>query len=471
MLKSSAFCDSVQLSTGRLVIAGVTSGVGKTTISLAIMHGLRKSGFKVQPFKVGPDFIDPSYHSVVCGRSSHNLDPWLMRESGVRETFDESVDGSDIAIIEGVMGIYDGVSGRNDYASTAHVARLLRAPVILVIDASKAARSLAAVAYGIIKFDPRLKIAGIIINNVGSDKHESFIREAFAQKIRTPIVGLVRREASIRLEERHLGLVPAVEVSRGKRFDISRIASRVADQLDLGSIRAIAKQSSRGPKKAGNARRNNRQGVTKIAVALDQSFNFYYPENLELLRRNGAVLSFFSPVTDKRPPSDIDGMMIGGGFPEVLADKLEENRQMADVISRQVNDGMPLYAECGGLMYLTRSIRGYGSDGRGFRMAGVIDADTVMTKKLTLNYTLAESAPSAIGAGRLRGHEFHYSALENVSNDSRFAYTMLKGKGATGLKDGFLAQNCLASYMHLHFAGKPSAARQFVKFCASYSRR
>jgi cobyrinic acid a,c-diamide synthase len=450
----------------RIVIAGVTSGVGKTTISTAVMHALRRRGLKVQPFKVGPDFIDPSYHTFVTERQSRNLDVWMMGRKGVLDCFAASCSGADIAVIEGVMGLYDGASGKDDFASTAHVAKILDAPVVLVIDASKSARSIAAIALGFLHFDRKLKIAGIILNNVAGDRHAGYITEALAGKVKVPVVGVIRRNNEIRMEERHLGLVPAQELHDKKRKAIVDAAKHVSDQIDIDMMYKLAGKG-RLPDapiaKPGKAR-------ARIAVALDESFNFYYVDNLDALRRQGAELAFFSPVNDHALPENIHGIILGGGFPEVLADRLEKNKAMIKSMRKAVHDGMPVYGECGGLMYLTRSISGYKGERKSRKMAGLVDADTLMTSRLTLNYTDASCDGPVLGRACLRGHEFHYSAIENIAGDSRFAYKMNKGKGVTGSKDGFvIGDSGLAAYMHLHFANNKLAER-IVQSCSRYSR-
>jgi len=450
-----------------LVVAGVTSGVGKTTVALAIMYAFGKKGLKVQPFKVGPDFIDPTYHTIVTKRQSRNLDAWMMGKQGVLDCYARACEGADVAVIEGVMGLFDGMSGRNNFASTAHVARMLDAPIILVMDAGKGARSIAAIALGFLQFDRNVTIAGIVLNNIASDRHAGYITEALKDRVRAPVVGIVKRNSEIRMEERHMGLVPALELQESKRRAIFAAAKYVADQIDIDRIfelcgigaipdtPALAKLSK-------NAR---------IAVALDESFNFYYADNLESLRRNGAQLAFFSPVQEQQLPSDVHGIMLGGGFPEVLADRLEKNLPMIKSIRKAVQDGMPVYGECGGLMYLTRSIRGYRGEKKARKMTGLVDADTLMTSRLTLNYTEAECSGPVFGAAQLRGHEFHYSSIENVAHDSKFAYSMKKGRGITGDRDGLVVNgNGIAAYMHLHFANNKLPCR-LVQTCASYSRR
>jgi cobyrinic acid a,c-diamide synthase len=451
----------------RIVVAGVSSGVGKTTVAVAVMQALSKRGLKVQPFKVGPDFIDPSYHTFVTGRQSRNLDVWMMGKQGVLDCFAGACNGADIAVIEGVMGLFDGMSGKNDFASTAHVAKILDTPVILVVDAGKSARSIAAIILGFLQFDRTLKIVGIILNNVAGDRHAGYITEALAGRIRVPVVGIVRRNNDIKMEERHLGLVPAPELQKTKRKAIAAAAKYVSEQIDIDKIQELC-STSRLPESSPRAKM---QKKAKIAVALDESFNFYYADNLDALRRCGAELVFFSPVHEKKLPENIGGIILGGGFPEVLADRLEKNASMIKSIRNAVQDGMPVYGECGGLMYLTRSIRGYRGEKKARKMAGLVDADTQMTSKLVLNYTEADCSGPVFGSAHLRGHEFHYSSIENVASDSRFAYTMKKGVGITGEKDGLIVNGSgIAAYMHLHFANS-NLPEKLVQACAAYSRR
>lgn len=450
----------------RIVIAGVTSGVGKTTVAVAIMHALRRKGLQVQPFKVGPDFIDPSYHTFVTKRQSRNLDVWMMRRQGVLECFASACKDSDIAVIEGVMGLFDGMSGRNNFASTAHVAKILDAPVLLVVDAGKSARSIAAVVLGFLRFDRNVKIAGVILNNVAGERHAGYITEALADKIRVPVLGIIRRSSEIKMEERHLGLVPAPELHESKRQAIAKAAKYVEEQVDIDRVLNLC-GTSRLPDAPAFAKIAKK---AKLAVAMDESFNFYYADNLDALRRSGAELVFFSPVHDPELPENIAGIMLGGGFPEVLADRLERNRSMIRSIRKAVQDGMPVYSECGGLMYLTRSIRGYRGEKKARKMAGLVDADTLMTSRLTLNYTEAECNGPIFGRAHLRGHEFHYSSIEDIARDSRFAYSMKKGKGVTGDRDGFIINdNGLAAYMHLHFAST-KLPDKLVQACVRYSR-
>jgi len=452
----------------RIVIGGVTSAVGKTTISTAIMYTLKQKGLHVQPFKVGPDFIDPSYHTYVTGRQSRNLDVWMMGENGVLKCFHNASSGADIAVVEGVMGLFDGISGKDDFSSTAQVAKILNAPVILVIDAGKAARSIAAIATGFLHFDKKLRIIGTILNNVAGDKHANFITEAFADKVKVPIIGIVRRSKEITMVERHLGLIPTPELEEKQKRAIFQSAKFVSEQIDLDKIKYLLdKVQTTDP-----LQKQLPNGQIKIAVALDESFNFYYADNLDALREQKAELIFFSPINDCKLPENIHGVILGGGFPEVLADKLEKNQSMGKSITKAAENGIPIYGECGGLMYLTRSIKGYsGNEGKKRNMVGLIDADTFISGKLTLNYTEANSNASIFGKiSKVRGHEFHYSRIENIAKDSKFAYVMRRGDGIDNKKDGFMVYNCLASYMHLHFADS-RLPKRFIESCIKCTRR
>jgi cobyrinic acid a,c-diamide synthase len=453
------------LNTPKIVVAGATSGVGKTAITTAIMYALTKNGFHVQPFKIGPDFIDPSYHNLVTGRPSRNLDVWMMGKNGVLKCFNNSSQGADVAIIEGVMGLFDGLSGKGDYASTAQIAKMLDAPVILVIDAGKAARSIAAIALGFLHFDKKLKIAGFILNNVAGDKHAKFVLDAFACKVNVPIIGIVRRDKKITIEERHLGLIPALEK---KKRSIYQSAKYISEQIDIDKIKSLCKPINRNK----TIQKEFPDTRIRVAVALDESFNFYYEDNFDALRKQQAELIFFSPVNDVELPENIHGIIIGGGFPEILADKLEFNQAMIKSISKAATNGMPIYGECGGLMYLTRSIR-RNNEGKKKRqkMVGLIEADTFMSGKLTLNYTEADCTSSFFeDIYKIRGHEFHYSNIENISTDSKFAYNMRRGNGVDNKRDGFVVYNCLASYMHLHFANNRLPER-FIKSCLEFSHK
>jgi len=337
-----------ELKVPRLVVAGATSGVGKTSITSAIIYGIKKRGYSVQPFKVGPDYIDPSYLSSISKKNAKNLDVWLMGENELVQSFVKN-SASDISIIEGVMGYYDGFDGKTNYASTHHVASLLKAPTVLVLDASKAARSIAATALGFTKFHRNSRIVGIILNKIGSKKHERMCRQALTN-LKVPILGSILKNSES-MESRHLGLIPVKE-QKSLQNKIRKISRDISDNLDIDKIVQICKNVPQLPKVKS---KKFKKPIATVAVALDSSFNFYYHDNLEALRREGARLKFFSPVSDKKIPA-CDLIYIGGGFPEVLGQSLERNTTMRKMIKKRAEEGTPIYAECGGLMYLTKSI-------------------------------------------------------------------------------------------------------------------
>jgi cobyrinic acid a,c-diamide synthase len=447
----------------RIVLAGSTSGVGKTSITCAIIYALQKRGFSVQPFKVGPDYIDPSYLSTISKNETYNLDVWLMGQKQVLDSF-VSHSNSDISVIEGVMGYYDGFEGNSNHASTHHIASITKSPVILVLDASKTARSIGATALGFQKFHKNSRIVGIILNKIGSKKHEILCRDAL-EKTKLPIIGIIPKNPILNLESRHLGLISTYDnkILKNKLEKISKI---ISESLDVDKIIKITKNPIPLSK--------NRHSVTKktkvkIAVALDNSFNFYYDDNLNSLKRQGASLTFFSPIKDKKIPKS-DGLYIGGGFPEILGNDLSKNQIMKKSIKKLSEDNFPIYAECGGLMYLTKSIA---NDEKKYKMVGLFDAETVMTKKMRLNYTKGKFSNKNILSDTLhgfRGHEFHYSQLESVSSDSQFAFNLDIGEGIKNHQDGLIQNNTLASYGHLYFDSS-NYAEVFVKNCLNQLRR
>ena len=455
-----------------LIVAGTTSGVGKTTISLAIMHAFKnKKGLSVQPFKVGPDFIDPSYHKIITGKESRTLDAWFMGNAGIISTVDYATLDTDIGVIEGVMGLYDGMSGRNDFASTAHIAKILDAPIILVVDAAKAARSIAAMIFGYLNFDKKLKIIGIILNNVSGPKHEKYLVEACTNSINVPILGIVKRNKDLKMDERHLGLIPPGELESSQRSKIVRLANKVSEEIYYDKILSLIKTRKSKLTKPINDK-SKVPKLVKIIIALDNSFNFYYNENLSVLRNLGAEITYFSPISDTSIPDGVSGIILGGGFPEVMADKLNSNQSMLKSIKKAAEQGIPVYGECGGLMYLTKSITGYKNSKKVFRMVGIVDATTKMTGRLTLNYTNADLNSTFFGnIKNIRGHEFHYSKIEDLPSDSKFAYSMKRGIGIDGGKhDGVLTHNTIASYMHLHFYDS-RFPKMWIKKCIEFQRK
>ncbi|MBB46875.1 MAG: cobyrinic acid a,c-diamide synthase [Thaumarchaeota archaeon] len=438
----------------RLVVAGATSGVGKTSITSAIIHGIKKRGYSVQPFKVGPDYIDPSYLSAISGKDTKNLDVWLMGESELVHSFVKN-STSDISIIEGVMGYYDGFGGKTNYASTHHVASLIKSPTILILDASKAARSIAATALGFTKFHRNSRIVGIILNKIGSKKHENMCKQALAN-LKVPILGSILKNSES-LDSRHLGLIPVRE-RRSLQNKIRKVSREISDNLDIDKIIKICKNVPELPTVRS---KKIKKSIATVAVALDSSFNFYYHDNLEALRREGARLKFFSPVADKKIPR-CDLIYIGGGFPEVLGQSLERNTTMRKLIKKQAEEGMPIYAECGGLMYLTKSID-FGN--KKYKMIGLFDTETKMTKKMTLNYTEGRIRSNCLvsGPAKFRAHEFHYSKIRNLPKDAKLVYDLKIGEGISGKKDGLSEYNTLASYCHLYFDSAKYATKLVSK--------
>jgi len=443
-----------ELKIPRLVVAGATSGVGKTSITSAIIYGIKKRGYSVQAFKVGPDYIDPSYLSAISGNDTRNLDVWLMGENELVQSFVKN-SASDVSVIEGVMGYYDGFGGKTNYASTHHVASLLKSPTVLVLDASKAARSIAATALGFTKFHRNSRIIGIILNKIGSKKHENMCRQALAN-LKVPILGSILKNSES-MESRHLGLIPVKE-QNSLQNKIRKISREISDNLDIDKIVQICKNVPQLPKVKP---KKFKKPIATVAVALDSSFNFYYHDNLEALRREGARLKFFSPVSDKKIPT-CDLIYIGGGFPEVLGQSLERNTTMRKMIKKRAEEGTPIYAECGGLMYLTKSIS---FDKKKYKMVGLFDAETQMTKKMTLNYTEGRIRSSCLvsAPAKFRAHEFHYSKIRNLPRDAKLVYDLKIGEGIAGKKDALSEYNTLASYCHLYFDSAKYAARMLER--------
>jgi len=444
-------------------LAGATSGVGKTSITCSIIHALQKQGYSVQPFKVGPDYIDPIYLSSISKHETYNLDVWLMGKTQLLDSF-ISNSKYDVSVIEGVMGYYDGYNGDSNYASTHHVASITKSNVLLVLDASKTARSIAATALGFQKFHRNSRISGIILNKIGSKKHEILCKNAL-KKIKIPIVGIIPKNPLLTLESRHLGLISTLD-NKTQKNKIEKISKIISEYLDIRQIVKIIKNPIDLPKKSKPVHKKTK---TTIAVALDTSFNFYYQDNLEALRREGANLKFFSPIKDKKIPK-CDGLYIGGGFPEVLGNSLEKNKTMKKIIKKLAEDNLPIYAECGGLMYLTKSII---NSNKKYKMVGLFDAETKMTKKMKLNYTKGKIISKTLISEKshnIQGHEFHYSQLDSVSSDSKFAYDLEIGEGIKKHQDGMMEYNTLASYGHLYFDSS-NYAEIFVKNCLKYSRR
>jgi cobyrinic acid a,c-diamide synthase len=453
----------------RLVIGATGSGAGKTTIAIGLMSALRARGLNVAAFKCGPDYLDPTYHARITGGVSHNLDGWMMGRDAAIATFSRAAHHADIAVIEGMMGLFDGASPIGDEGSSAEIAKWLAAPVILVVDASGMARTIAAVAHGFAHFDPALRLAGLICNRVGSRGHLELLRTA-SQEV--PILGGLPEHAAAAFPERHLGLYSANEkhVPRELLEQWGRLA---AEWFDLDAIVALARSAP--PLKIDAEIHDRQSEVTaqrcRIGVALDDAFHFYYEDNLKRLEALGAEIVNFSPVRDRELPA-VDGLYFGGGYPEALAYELSSNRSMIDAVRTFAHCGGPVYAECGGLMYLTRAIRTL--DGSSFPMAGLIPADALMHDRLqALGYVEVETvAPSILGeAGlRFRGHQFRYSTLQPEPGGVERVYAV-RPRWGNEFAEGYRAENLLATYVHAHWASNPSAAAGLVEACATFRAR
>ncbi|MDJ0715994.1 MAG: cobyrinate a,c-diamide synthase [Prochloraceae cyanobacterium] len=455
-----------------VVIAGERSGVGKTTVTLALLSFLSQKGCRVQSFKVGPDYIDPMFHSAIAGRPCRNLDPLLTSQTYVQSCFDRHCQGADYALVEGVMGLFDGIKKEDnsttikDFASTAHIARLLDLPVILVIDCSRLSGSVAAIAHGYRSFDSRIKIAGLILNRVGSDRHLELLKEAL-QPLKIPILGILRRQQNISIPDRHLGLVPAAEINQ-----VDTIFDRLAQ---------LAKESFNWQKLLPLLQVTNKPftpspphpltpSPIKIALASDRAFNFYYQDNLDLLEHLGAKLIPWSPLADENLPPQTQGLYFGGGFPEVFASQLTENKSALMSVKQAIKAGMPTYAECGGLMYLCQKIVNF--EGEALPMVGILPATAVMSKTLTLGYRRATALGDSLlftTGETISGHEFHRSQLNSNSQNPLFAIETYQSS-AKPTREGWYSLSLHASYIHLHFGQYPSYLQRFLHNCFTFEQ-
>jgi cobyrinic acid a,c-diamide synthase len=446
----------------RLVVAGTASGIGKTSVMVGLSRALRKRGLKVAVFKCGPDYLDPTYHVRAAGSTCHNLDGWMMGRDAVVGTFARAYEGADIALIEGVMGLFDGASPTTEEGSTAEIAKWLDAPVMLVVDVSGMARTVAAIARGVAAFDPELRLAGIFCNRVGSRGHLDILRRALSD---LPVLGGLPNEPALTFPERHLGLRTADEQAVPDSI-LSELGRVTGEWCDLDAILTVARAaplvSCRLSAKADAASAPR----CRIGVAFDEAFHFYYEYNLHLLKSLGAELVYFSPISDPGLP-DVNGLYIGGGYPEIHAEALSANRSMREQISAFAADGGTIYAECGGLMYLCDAIKTL--DGQRYPMAGVIPAHAVMHERLqALGYVEVETqAVSALGpAGlRFRGHQFRYSELQPLKDQIDCAYRVVRRRDGQVVPEGYTVKSTLASYVHAHWASNPTIAERLVDAC------
>jgi len=444
-----------------VIIAGEKSGVGKTTVTLALLSFLASKKNKIQSFKVGPDYIDPMFHTTVTNRPCRNLDPILTSPDYVKSTFTRHCQGADYAIVEGVMGLFDGVEG--DQASTAQIARLLDLPILLVIDCSKLSGSVAAIAYGYTNLDPRIKIAGLVLNKVGSDRHQQLLLEAL-KPLNIPVLGIIKRTDNITIPDRHLGLVPSGEIKQ-LNLIFEQLADLAAQCFNLEKLLPLLSAKKNHSTSFPPLNKGGVGGV-KIGIASDGAFNFYYQDNLDIFKELGAELIPFSPLTDKNLPAGIQGLYFGGGFPEVFAQELAANKPLQTAVKKAITQQkIPTIAECGGLMYLSQQIVDF--SGKNWEMVGVLPTKAVMGKTLTLGYrqatALQDSSLLTRGA-TVTGHEFHRSILTNTPENPLFQ-TKSYNPQSCGYLEGWGTDNFHATYLHLHFGGCKNHPQRFLEYC------
>jgi cobyrinic acid a,c-diamide synthase len=444
------------------VIAGPASGAGKTTVTLSLMAALRKRGLIVQPFKCGPDFIDGGHHARVCGRASRNLDGWMLSAEANRQVFYRNAADADVCAVEGVMGLFDGVDGKSEAGSTAQIAKWLQLPVILVVDASAMARSAAALIHGFESFDPALKVAGVIFNNPGGAAHYRMLSDAVAMSANAVPLGYLPHDERIHIPERYLGLVTAGENLLPDSM-LSLIGELAETHIDLNQLLACTASVPAPADGCAKGARDLSAGSIRLGVARDKAFCFYYEDNLDALREAGAEIVEFSPLEYSCLPA-LDALYFGGGYPELFAEQLSGNRPMLASIKRAAEDGLPIYAECGGLMYLAREI--VTKENASFPMAGVLPITVQMTDRLVnFGYTeVSFTSDCLIGpaGAKARGHSFHCSRIADVS-PVEYAYQARNSMTGCEEPDGLRVKNVLASYIHLHFLSNPGMADEFVK--------
>jgi cobyrinic acid a,c-diamide synthase len=444
-----------------LVIAGVSSGVGKTTVTLGLLEAFRRRGLTVQAFKVGPDFIDPAYHALVTGSPSYNLDGWMCGREHVLATVGERAAQADLAVVEGVMGCFDGADGVTEDGSTAQIAKWLGAPVVLVLDAGALVRSAAAVVLGFERFDPDLGLAGVIFNRAGGPVHRQWLAQAVTSACTARPLGALLSDPGVTLPERHLGLVTAVEGGYSPELR-HRLAGLIEAHVDIDTLIGLAR--SQAIRRAPSVR--STASSATIAVARDPAFQFYYPDNLQALEHAGARLVFWSPMADQMLP-EADGLYIGGGYPELYGHELAANAPMREAVRTFARSGRPVYGECGGLIYLAESLTDL--DGHVWPMAGVLPVPVVMERsRLVIGYReveLASGGPLGPAGTRARGHEFHCSRLGDIPTAVARLYAVTDGRGGTPRAEGFVIDRTLLSYVHLHFGSNPDLAGNFVAAC------
>lgn len=457
---------------GSLLISSPQGHSGKTVVTIGLCGALRRKGLSVQPFKKGPDYIDPSWLTLAADRSCRNLDLFLVPEHRLVLHYQKICQDADMAIVEGAMGLYDGFKSPES-GTTAEIARLFKIPILLVVNTARMTSSIAAMVTGYQRFQPEIEIAGVILNYVSGSRHEQKLRAAVEQYCHIPVVGSIPRDLDLTISERHLGLVPSGEWKESESL-VEKIVQTLGPHLDLGKILVIAKSFKAPDRSIGNqTERGEPKGrktkKVRIGVIFDHVFHFYYPENLEALIQEGSELVLIDSLNDRLP--DIDGLYIGGGFPEFFLEGLEANRTLRKEIRHAIEEGLPCYAECAGLMYLCQSILW---QDRSYEMVGIIPAKVhVSSKPKGHGYVIAEVTkenPLFPVGMTVRGHEFHHSKL-SLSNEPEFVYQIRRGQGIDGKRDGILYKNMLAAYTHIHALGIPKWAEAFVSLVSKEGRK
>lgn len=464
-----------------ILIAGASSGVGKTTFATGLIMALRAKGLRVQPFKAGPDYLDPTYHSRAAGPDfpARNLDTWLLPANNLKELYWRTAQRADIALIEGVMGLYDGKNGQSEQGSSAALAKLLGVPVIAVLDIGKLSRTAGAIALGLQKFDPELKLAGFLLNNAGSLTHYEWARQAVEEATGLPVVGWLPKNQEWALPERHLGLLPASESMEAAKLEaiLELLGQQIAKTVDLAAIERLAATAAFEPLSYASQIETNlfpREPLKtriRLGIAQDAAFGFYYQDNLELLQAWGAELVFFSPRHDQQLPDNLNGLYIGGGFPEVFAYDLATNSSMQSAIREVARAGLPIYAECGGLMYLGQGLQDF--DGTCHPMVGLLPYQTAMqNRRVKIGYVEVQAVnpahPLLSPNATVRGHEFHWSSLAGNLDPRYAAYTI---PAQSNRLEGWLKENVLASYVHFHFGSDSQLAPRLVEWCYRYKSK
>ncbi|MBC2725781.1 cobyrinate a,c-diamide synthase [Desulfosporosinus sp.] len=467
--------EQIAKNVPRLVIGAPQGRSGKTTFTLGLLRAFARHGMSVQPFKKGPDYIDASWHTAAAGHTCRNLDSFFMKKREIcRSIFDQSID-KNMTIIEGAMGLYDGLDLQGS-SSTAEIAKVTQSPVLLVIDATRMTRSIAAMVMGYQHFDPDVQIVGVILNKVARARHEKMAREAIEEFCKIPVVGAIPKDVNLCIPDRHLGLVTNGEMHETDKL-LDYFADVISEHVDLNTIITLAQSAPELPRYSesmvsnlGEYSLRNNGLKPKIGIIQDASFSFYYPENIEALEALGAELVPISALYDIQLPHDLDALYIGGGFPEVFAAQLEENLLLRRDIRLAGEKGLPIYAECGGLMYLGRSIR---TSSQNYEMVGLLPLDTQMeSKPQGHGYTIMEANPGQLWFAEkteIRGHEFHNSRVVNLAPDVKFGLKVKRGHGMDGQHDGICYKNTFASYNHIHALGCPEWAESMIKLALDYN--